>query len=55
MFGAGLALQKCLATLDAWAGLQIESKNSTGYELDLETGEVTAVTWPVADGCDCQR
>ena len=54
MFGAGLALQKCLATLDAWAGFQIESKNSTGYELDLETGEVTAVTWPVADGCDCQ-
>lgn len=54
MFGAGLALQKCIATLDAWTGFQIESVNSTGYELDLETGAVIEVTWPMAAGCDCQ-
>jgi hypothetical protein len=55
LFGAAIACQRALDSIDASGGFKIEERNRIGYRLNLKAGTVSEFRWDFSSNCLCQQ
>lgn len=53
LFAAAMAVSAITEVVDAIHGFEPQTFERTGYRLELRTGEVSRVEWPISRGCAC--
>jgi len=55
LFGAAIASQRTLESIDQLSNFEIQERNRLGYRLSIRTGTVTEFRWDFSERCLCQH
>lgn len=55
LFGAAIATQRALESIDQLANFVIQDRNRIGYRLSIRTGSVSEFRWDFAERCLCKH